>query len=59
MRRQMWAFAAMLGGALMMIVTRTFAQHLAGPALQRTFAIVIVLIGIAMLAANVIAEGPT
>jgi hypothetical protein len=43
----------------MMIVTRMFAQRLAGPALQRAFAIVIVLVGIAMLAANVIAGGPT
>jgi uncharacterized membrane protein YfcA len=53
----LWPFAA--GGALMMIVTRMFAQRLAGPALQRTFAIVIVLVGIAMLAANAIEGGPT
>jgi len=53
----LWPFAA--GGALMMIVTRTFAQRLAGPALQRTFAIVIVLVGVGMLAANALLGGPT
>jgi uncharacterized membrane protein YfcA len=53
----LWPFAA--GGALMMIATRSFAHRLAGPGLQRTFAIVIVLVGIAMLATNVIGEGPT
>lgn len=53
----LWPFAA--GGAFMMIVTRRFAHRLAGPALQRTFAIVIVLVGIAMLAANVIEGEPT
>ena len=44
----LWPFA--VGGALMMIVARSFAHRLAGPALQRAFAIVIVLVGIAMLA---------
>jgi len=53
----LWPFAA--GGALMMIATRSFAHRLAGPALQRTFAIVIVLVGIAMLVTNVIGGEPT
>jgi uncharacterized membrane protein YfcA len=53
----LWPFAA--GGALMMIVTRMFAQRLAGPALQRAFATVIVLVGVGMLAANAIEGGPT
>jgi len=50
-------FAA--GGALMMIATRTFAQRLAGPLLQRTFAITIVLVGLAMLVASALEGGPT
>ena len=45
-------FAA--GGAVMMIVTRSFARRIAGPALQRTFAISIMLVGAAMLAASLI-----
>ena len=49
-------FAA--GGALMMIVTRSFAARVAGPALQRAFAVTIVLVGVAMLAANAIHGGP-
>jgi uncharacterized membrane protein YfcA len=40
-------FAA--GGAIMMIVTRSFAPRLAGPALQRTFASSIIVVGVAML----------
>jgi hypothetical protein len=43
----------------MMIVTRMFAQRLAGPALQRAFATDIVLVGVGMLAANAIEGGPT
>ena len=42
------------GGALMMIVTRVFAARVAGPALQRAFAVTIVLVGVSMLAKNVI-----
>ena len=45
-------FAA--GGALMMIVTRSFASRVAGPALQRAFAGSIVFVGFAMLAATMI-----
>jgi uncharacterized membrane protein YfcA len=40
-------FAA--GGAVMMIVMRSFAARLAGPALQRTFAGSIIVVGAAML----------
>jgi uncharacterized membrane protein YfcA len=40
-------FAA--GGAIMMIVMRSFAARLAGPALQRTFAGSIIVVGVAML----------
>jgi uncharacterized membrane protein YfcA len=40
-------FAA--GGALMMVATRLFAARIAGPTLQRAFAIAIVAIGVAML----------
>jgi hypothetical protein len=40
-------FAA--GGAIMMIVMRSFAAQLAGPALQRTFAGSIIVVGAAML----------
>jgi uncharacterized membrane protein YfcA len=47
-----------VGGALMMIVTRLFAARVAGPALQRGFAVSIVLVGVAMFAANVIYGGP-
>ena len=47
-------FAA--GGAVMMIVTRSFAARIAGPALQRTFAASIMLVGAAMLAASVLGE---
>jgi uncharacterized membrane protein YfcA len=41
-----------LGGAVMMLVTRSFAARLAGPALQRTFAVCIIAVGAAMLAAS-------
>ena len=46
------------GGALMMIATRAFAARVAGPALQRTFAVCIILVGVAMLAATVLQGGP-
>lgn len=48
-------FAA--GGASMMIATRAVATKVAGPALQRAFAIVIVLVGLGMLAATWLQEG--
>ncbi len=41
-------FAA--GGSAMMIVTRSFAARIAGPTLQKTFAICMVLVGLGMLA---------
>jgi len=47
-------FAA--GGAVMMIVTRSFAGRIAGPTLQRAFAVSIVLVGAAMLAASLLGE---
>jgi uncharacterized membrane protein YfcA len=47
-------FAA--GGAMMMIATRSFAGRIAGPALQRAFAVSIMLVGGAMLAASVLGE---
>jgi uncharacterized membrane protein YfcA len=47
-------FAA--GGAVMMIVTRSFAGRIAGPALQRAFAVSIMLVGAAMLAASLLGE---
>jgi uncharacterized membrane protein YfcA len=47
-------FAA--GGAMMMIATRSFAGRIAGPALQRAFAVSIMLVGAAMLAASVLGE---
>jgi uncharacterized membrane protein YfcA len=50
-------FAA--GGALMMIATRSVAARIAGPALQRTFAICIVLVGAGMLAASLLQGGPS
>ena len=50
-------FAA--GGALMMIATRSIAARVAGPALQRTFAISIVLVGAGMLAASLLQGGPS
>jgi uncharacterized membrane protein YfcA len=37
------------GGAVMMIVMRSFAARLAGPALQRAFAGSIIVVGVAML----------
>ena len=40
-------FAA--GGAVMMIVARSFAPRVAGPALQRVFASSIIVVGVAML----------
>jgi uncharacterized membrane protein YfcA len=47
-------FAA--GGAAMMIITRSFAARITGPVLQRTFAVSIMLVGAAMLAASLLAE---
>jgi uncharacterized membrane protein YfcA len=37
------------GGAIGMIAGRLFAGRIAGPALQRGFAVVIVLVGLGML----------
>jgi uncharacterized membrane protein YfcA len=45
-------FAA--GGAVMMIVMRSFAARLAGPILQRTFAGSIIVVGVAMLVDSVL-----
>jgi uncharacterized membrane protein YfcA len=42
-------FAA--GGTLAMVTTRTFAARVAGPKLQQTFAAIIVLVGLGMVAA--------
>jgi uncharacterized membrane protein YfcA len=44
------------GGAVMMIVTRSFAARIAGPALQRAFAVSIMLVGVAMLASSLLGE---
>jgi uncharacterized membrane protein YfcA len=43
-----------LGGALMMIVMRSFAARVAGPALQRTFAGSIIVVGAAMLVESIL-----
>lgn len=48
-------FAA--GGALMMIATRSIARRVAGPKLQRTFAVCLVLVGLGMLASSVVRGG--
>ncbi len=38
-----------IGGAAAMLGARTIAERIAGPALQKTFALVVVLVGVAML----------
>jgi uncharacterized membrane protein YfcA len=45
--RVLLPFAA--GGAVMMVVTRLFAARIAGPKLQRAFAVAIVVVGVSML----------
>ena len=42
-------FAFAIGGAAAMLGARTIAERIAGPALQKAFALVVVLVGIAML----------
>lgn len=49
-------FAA--GGAVTMIATRSFAARVAGPALQRTFAVCVIVVGLGMLAASMLPGEP-
>jgi uncharacterized membrane protein YfcA len=52
-----FAVPLLIYGALMMIATRSIARRVAGPKLQRTFAVCLVIVGLGMLAANVLRGG--